>query len=177
MKIISMPLIQKIGTIESGKGDDDISVSNSTVAKIDGGKGNDVILANSSSNIEEIFGGKGDDLINIVDSSVTKLDSGKGKDSLKFENADIKETVEDENDTVYEKTTTVSSPYDVIDPDSIEEAKEITNNKTSKYSDGELTPEQEMRALTIDLFSQNLENMKSQFEEQENEDGAIREYL
>ncbi len=55
MKIISMPLIQKIGTIESGKGDDDISVSNSTVAKIDGGKGNDVILANSSSNIEEIF--------------------------------------------------------------------------------------------------------------------------
>ena len=165
----------KIGTIESGKGDDDISVSNSTVAKIDGGKGNDVILANSSSNIEEIFGGKGDDLINIVDSSVTKLDSGKGKDSLKFENADIKETVEDENDTVYEKTTTVSSPYDVIDPDSIEEAKEITNNKTSKYSDGELTPEQEIHARTIDLFSQNLENMKSQFEEQENEDGAIRD--
>ncbi len=74
--------------------------------------------------MKKFFGGKGDDLINIVDSSVTKLDSGKGKDSLKFENADIKETVEDENDTVYEKTTTVSSPYDVIDPDSIEEAKE-----------------------------------------------------
>ena len=32
-----------------------------------------------------------------------------------------------------------------------------------------------MQALTIDLFSQNLENMKSQFEEQENEDGAIRD--
>ncbi len=59
----------------------------------------------------------------------------------------------------------------------LKKQKKITNNKTSKYSDGELTPEQEMQALTIDLFSQNLENMKSQFEEQENEDGAIKRYL
>ncbi len=165
----------KIGTIEGGDGNDDIVTSNSTATTIDGGKGDDVIMASSQSNIEEIFGGKGDDLINITDSNVTTLDGGKGKDSIKLENAQIKETVEDKEDTVYEAAKEASSPYEILDAESVEQASNITNNKTSKYSDKKLTPEQEMQALTIDFFSQNLENMKSQFEAQENEDGAIRD--
>ncbi len=165
----------KIGSIEGGDGNDDIIAENSTVAKLDGGKGDDVIMANSSSSIEELFGGKGDDLISINNSKITKLDGGKGSDSINLENAEVFETIEDKKDTTLEKIQESVSPYDVLDTNSIEEAKNITNEKTSAYSEKELTPEEEMQALTIDFFSQNLENMKTQFEEQENEDGAIRD--
>jgi len=164
------------GIIYGGKGDDEIMVNNSEVQKIYGEDGNDTIIVNSSKVIEEVLGGKGDDLINIANSDVAKLDGEKGKDSLKIKKSVIKEIVPDKDDSLYyDKTEEVSSPYDTLSPETIDQATDITQNKTSKYSNKELTPEQEMQALAIDFFSQNLENMKSQFEEQENEDGAIRD--
>ncbi len=146
----------KAGLIKGGKGDDEILISNSAVEKIEGGKGNDIIMASSQSSIGELFGNGGDDLINIENSSVSKLNA-------------------DKNDTLYDNIEETSSIYDSLDLDSIEAAKNITDDKISQYSDNKLTPEQEMQALTIDFFNQNLENMKSQFQEQENEDGAIRD--
>jgi len=165
-----------VNTINGGAGDDEIMAEDSKIQKIDGGAGNDVINASSKNTIEEIFGGKGDDLINIANSTVTKLDGGKGKDSIKLEKSVVREIVGDKEDNIdYTTVEAPFSPYEALSPDAIQQASDITQNKTSKYSNKELTPEQEMQALAIDFFSQNLENMKSQLEAQESEDGALRD--
>lgn len=162
-----------IFSIKGGNGEDDILIDKSTIDTIDAGKGDDSIIIQDSNGIENTLGGAGNDLINIDNSTVNKVDGGKGTDSIISNNSEIANSVEDDDDRITNNTIEEENPIENIDEVSEETAKDITNNKTSAYSDKELTPEEQVQALAIDFFTQNLENMKAQFEAQESEDGAI----
>lgn len=162
-----------IFSIKGGKGEDDILIEKSSIDTVDGGKGDDSILVDNSNAIGNIFGGAGNDLINIDNSTVNKVDGGKGTDSIRSRNSDIANFVKDDKDRITNNAVKEVNSLENLDEVSEETAKDITNNKTSAYTNKELTPEEQIQALAIDFFTQNLENMKEQFEAQESEDGAI----
>lgn len=162
-----------IHTINGGNGEDDILIEKSSVDSVDSGKGNDSILIDNSNVAGSVLGGADDDLINIDNSTVNNVDGGKGIDSIRSKNSDITNSVADENDKVTNSAIKEENPIENLDEVSQETAKDITDNKISAYSDKELTPEEQIQTLAIDFFTQNLENMKEQFEAQESEDGAI----
>ena len=60
---------------------DDITVSSSTVTKLDSKKGDDVIKIDNS-NLDEIYGGRGRDLIHINNSVVNYVHGGCGNDTI-----------------------------------------------------------------------------------------------
>jgi hypothetical protein len=67
--------------IKGTRNADDITVSSSTVAKLDSKKGDDVIKIDNS-NLDEIYGGRGRDLIHINNSVVNYVHGGCGNDTI-----------------------------------------------------------------------------------------------
>ena len=67
--------------------------------------------------------------------------------------------------SVYDKNinSAALSSIQILDEKSINEAIDITKTKTSAYNHA-LTPEEEMQAVTVDFFENNLNSMKTQFE-------------
>lgn len=164
------------GDVDTGNGDDTVTVDNSETGDIDTGKGDDIIDIDDSET-GNIDGGKGDDSIDIDNSETGTVDGGEGNDNIYYdEDSDIEDIVEDEKDNITEiqdipELVNVPEMSDSV----ITASQGITNDIASKYTDKVLTEEEQYYVLLIDTFAQNLENIKSQFNAQENEDGVIRD--
>ncbi len=162
-----------IFSVDNGDGDDNIFLDSSLITNVDMGKGNDVAIINESNISQNFLGGKGTDLISSTNSSVNSIDGGKDIDSIILENSTANIINYKEDNVKNVKKEEQVSPYELYSEDTVTESQNITNSKIASYSSKELTAEEQIQALTIDLFITNLENMNTQFLEQENEDGVI----
>ncbi len=161
----------EIGKVDLGKGNDDVVVQKSEVEEIETGAGNDTVVLDDSE-VTTVDTGKGNDIVDVNNGSeVGKVDSGKGKDVVfKDSSSEIKEIEEGEEVvTTDDMLINVSS----LDETTAIEAQNLTSSLTSQYSDRELTAQEQYYALTIDVFSDQLESIKSQYERQENADGVV----
>lgn len=165
-----------ISSIKGDNGADNIFLNNSTAHEIYGGADNDTLVINNTTGVEKLDGGKGNDIINVSNSKINTLDGAKGADNIITNNSKIGDIKIDKNDIVNSaknKTTSADiSSVQTLDNNTQDEAINITKMKTSGYNH-KLTPEEEMQAVTVDFFENNLNNMKAQFEEQEKKDGSI----
>lgn len=162
--------------INAGMGDDIILIDGSDIQNIDSGQGNDNIDIDDS-NARDINGGSGDDIIDISNSKVGIVDGGTGINNIYYDEDGTSDNLITNDEDNTQKIDEIGSLADIqnLSENSAETASEITDNIAFKYTDRILTEEEQYYVLIIDTFSQNLENMTAQFEEQENEDGAIRD--
>ena len=164
-------------TIHAGNGENNLFIDTSKAGSIFSGNDSDVIVV-SNSNVDSIESAKADDIISVSDSKINNLNTGKGNDSVIIQNSTITNIGTDDKDSVRNKDNEVIDNVDQIiasDDETIENAQNITEGKTSLYSDKELSPEEQFQALSIDYFASNLETMKENFEKQESEDGLLRD--
>lgn len=166
-----------IFSIKGDDGKDGIFVNDSIIHTIYGDKDDDTIVVNNTTGVEKLSSGKGNDIINVSNSQINTLDDSKGVNNTIVNNSKIGNIKAGKNgsvNSVYDKNinSAALSSIQILDEKSINEAIDITKTKTSAYNHA-LTPEEEMQAVTVDFFENNLNSMKTQFEKQEKEDGSI----
>lgn len=157
-----------LGSIKTGKKDDMVVVDDSTAVLIDGGKHDDTILIDNSTVKNEVTGNQGVDTISISSSQVNSLSGGNDKDM--FLDIDSEVTTSDIN----KKDIHSNYDYKIYEP-TFDLSSDITKSRISTITDKELTPEEEVQALTICFLVENLDSFNYQFDAQELEDGILRD--
>ncbi len=168
-----------INYIGGNNGDDVFDLSNSKIDTIEGGKGNDRFLL---SNIQLIKadGGKGNDTFDIRQTQHGLIYGGKGADNFFVYNSKVNIT-QDSKDSIEETDTSNLSPYDIYSEDTAAIAEEITDKQSCSLQNSDLSNAEEldaneqMEVITLKFLQEQYDNMYSQFNAQENKDGAIRD--
>ena len=164
-----------INYIGGNKGEDIFNISTSKINTIEGGNDNDKFLLNTVRITNKVLGGKGNDTFDIRNTQIGYFDGETGSDNFFIRDSDVS-IAKDSKDKTEKINTDDTTPYEVYDDAAIDASERITTQATSQYKDGEqLTPEEQMQAVTINFLTEQLENMKEQFKAQENEDGKIRD--
>lgn len=155
------------------KGDGNaVSVEDSTVEDVSvSGDGNNLEVSDSEVGTLEIKGA-GNSVV-VDDSTIGSVTTGRDGANFYVDDKSGLNIVDNEKNVV--ETFALDVQVDGMDDTSIETAQEIGGNTAAKYTDRELTEEEQYYALTIDFLSNNLAEMQEQFLKQQNEDGVLRD--
>lgn len=161
--------------ITTGDGADEVYANNSSIDKISTKTENDVVVLNEAKKKTTIDAGRGNDIISINNSNGVVAQGGKGQDSFLVDSSNITTDKRDDDEIYITQEIDMSEYISQMDEETINAAQEITQQKVSEITDRDLIPEEELQALAIENFQNNLVNMKAQFQAQEDEDGIIRD--
>lgn len=168
-------LNSKVSNISTEGGNDDILIDSSSVSEVDSGKDDDRIVLKNSQNQTVINSNKGSDVINVVNSTGVVANGEAGKDSFIIKNSDVVTDVQ-ENESIYTQNSVDYVQYVINQGEEVQElAQNVANQKISSVTDRELTPEEQMQALTLSSLQTSFQNMSSQYQDQLDEDGIIRD--
>lgn len=159
--------------IETRSGQDSIYIQSSRINDVELGADNDMAVFDNSE-ISTVNADKGEDTVSIYNNSkLNILDSGKHKDILISDKTSVINKLKGDDKVQITDYSVNTNNIDDINISSIETAKDITDIIINKSGVKNLTEQEQYYALALDLFTNNLNNMKTQFQTQENNDGIV----